>query len=149
MGYYSRFSGELTVRRKRVPKAPTKAMLARAKDKGVEVEDLPAASDKALAALKALQDFSYYFEYEEGWDGVDILRRTGESGKAYTFQEELEAAVAILAADGLVVDGKILQVGEDGSEAFRYIVTENVVVTEKAKVLLQWPDGSQEELPRA
>lgn len=83
-----------------------------------------------------------YWVVDVAENGLGYTVVYGESGKAYTIDEDVQKVVDYFKNDGYTVEGEIRIIGEESPDFSRVIVRDGVAVLEKATVTISFPDGS-------
>ena len=85
---------------------------------------------------------SYHLMTRNGRSRNEVqIISTGEAGTAYELLKELEDFMNELTDDGARANGTLFRMGEESGDVERFIISDNVITTDTAK--LRFSDGSE------
>lgn len=147
MGYTSVIRADATVIVDLEAREENDALQSRASAFGSNVKPVANANGTAAEIVsKYLKDKSDYIGYflfvdEDAGDEVE-LEATGESGKAYEFDADIEELANFLDSRGLLLNGTFIRAGENNGDVQRIIVVNNKITNNEVAKLV-FADGTE------
>lgn len=145
MGYYSSVRGEVSFTRQpegidEAKAAERKALEEQLRALGGNIvfddEEVPSAFVEALRDESVFSDLTYVFEIDE-----DGLTASGEGGKVYHLQDEIEEMAKLAQKHRVLVNGIITVTGEEAGDIWRMVLKDSVAERQLTKIV--WPDGTE------
>lgn len=133
MGYENRFKGELKVTKNAdTPQYPEMLVKLAAENK-VPLPSLPnGLSEEDIQAINADQMWSRYFIVEP--ESI-VADNASDPGNVWDVDDSFQVMLTVLKNSGCLANGTIYRLGEESGDLTRYTISDNVLVTDEAKLV--------------